>query len=579
MMKNIFKKVGVALIFLASACSLDGDLVNPNAIQPSAGDPDLVANAVVLNFATFFNSVQGNAGQLVRHNAMTGGFLYQTAILPTSLDFLWTSAYQSVLNNTKLLVELAGPKNLTTHVGIAKVLEAYTYIALVDVFGNVPQSAALKGTDGASGFNPAEDDGASVYDRAIALLEEARVELTKTGAAAGAALPGAIDIYYAGNRARWVTLANTIELKAQVNLSMIASRKAAADARINSLLTANNLIDATDGSEDFTFKWASVTVPDSRHPLYNQYYGPGAGQAGGYIANYFMNELFQGRGVQDPRWRYYFYRQVGSIVPTSAGFDPRALGCAPGAVPPHYAAVGAVFCVFEPGFYGRDHGDGSGTPPDGPVLTAAGIYPAGGRPDNTPIANSVYNVPTQRGQGADGRGISPIWMHPYTDYLKAEILARNGNPAAARTQLVTAINNSIQSVKTFADGRGQSVTTSGWSATAWNIAAGTPTAFNNLVNNYRNATTTAYDGAGNKLDVIGREFYVALWGNGYEAYNLYRRTSAPRGMQPTVQVDGGVWFRSLVYPSVHANLNGNAVQKDPTAVNRVFWDTNPDVLR
>lgn len=567
------------MIFLASACSLDGDLVNPNTIQPSAGDPDLVANAVVLNFASFYNSLQGNAGQLVRMNAMTGGFLYQTAILPTSLDGLWSNAYQGVLNNTKLLVELAGPKNLTTHVGMAKIMEAYTYLGLVDLFGNVPQSSALKGTDGAAGFNPTQDDGSAVYDRAIALLQEARVELAKTGAAAGGALPAAIDIYYAGNRARWITLANTIELKAQVNLSLVSARKAAADARISALLTENNLIDMTDGSEDFTFKWASVTVPDSRHPLYNQYYGPGAGQAGGYIGTYFLNQLYQGRGVQDPRWRYYFYRQVGSIVPSNANFDPRALGCAPGAVPPHYAAVGAVFCVFEPGFYGRDHGDGSGTPPDGPVLTAAGIYPAGGRPDNTPTANNVYNVATQRGQGADGRGISPIWMHPYTDYLKAEILARNGDAAGARSQLVTAINNSIQSVKTFSDGRAQSVTTSGWSSTAWNIGAGTPTAFNNLVAAYRNATTTAFDAAANKMDEVGREFYVALWGNGYEAYNLYRRTSAPKNMQPTIQVDAGVWFRSMVYPAVHANLNGNVTQKDPTKVNKVFWDTNPDVLK
>jgi hypothetical protein len=31
-----------------------------------------------------------------------------------------------------------------------------------------------------------------------------------------------------------------------------------------------------------------------------------------------------------------------------------------------------------------------------------------------------------------------------------------------------------------------------------------------------------------------------------------------------------------VYPAVYANLNSNAVQKDVTKINKVFWDTNAD---
>ena len=49
-------------------------------------------------------------------------------------------------------------------------------------------------------------------------------------------------------------------------------------------------------------------------------------------------------------------------------------------------------------------------------------------------------------------------------------------------------------------------------------------------------------------------------------------------MQPPLQVNPGPFLRSLVFPSVYVNLNSNATQKDYDATNKVFWDTNPDVL-
>ncbi len=241
--------------------------------------------------------------------------------------------------------------------------------------------------------------------------------------------------------------------------------------------------------------------------------------------------------------------------------DPKSLGCAPGAIPDHYAEVGAVFCVFDPGFYGRDHGDASGVPPDSPVITCAGVYPAGGRIDNTSTANANYTGATVRGDGANGAGIEPIWMAFYTDYIKAEIVSRGGNTATARTLLSTAVQNSINQVRAFATSKAQTTTREP----------------NNPA--YITAVQTAYDAAADKLDVIGREFYIACWGNGIEAYNNYRRTSAPVNMQPTIQLNPGVFFRSYVYPAVYVNLNSNAVQKDPTVTNKVFWDTNPDNLQ
>jgi hypothetical protein len=556
-MKNISKKLGVLLLFVASACQLDNDTIDPNNLTPSAADPDLVMNAIQLNFAAFYSSASANTDQLVRVNAMAGGYRYPTAITASSANNLWSLAYQSVLINTKTLIPIAQSKTLTTHVAMAKIFEAYTYLTLVDIFNDVPRTEALLGTN----FAPKTDAATDVYTYAIGLLTEARTELAKTGTAAGTNIAAGLDLYYGASRANWTALANTLELKAWLNIRTLPSRVTEADGKITTLLTSN-LIDTS--AEDFTFKYGIATVPDSRHPIYNQYYGNTVGTAGGYLGNYFLNEIFQGLGVQDPRWRYYVYRQVGSINPanTVPAFDIKALGCTPGTPPAHYVAVGAPFCVFEPGFYGRDHGDASGTPPDAPVITCAGVYPAGGRPDNNSVVNIAYNRPTRRGDGANGAGIEPIWMAFFTDFLKAEISARRGDAVTARAQLNTAVTNSITAVKAFAVSRAQAVS---------------PASLEPSTSAYLTAMLAAYDAATIKTDVIGREFYIAAFGNGIEQYNSYRRTSAPRNLQPTLQTGAGPWTRSFPYPATYNTLAGKEA-KPNEQVNKVFWDGNPDTL-
>jgi len=574
-MKKIYKTIGALLVLLSVSisCDMDKNLENPNEISVKGADVNYIMNGVLLDFADFYSYASGNTvdpsqtnfgpDRLMRMRAMTTGYRYQTAAQAQYFDDQWEWAYSKVLVNIETMIPLAEEKNLTTHVGVAKILKAYTYLTLVDLYGDVPFGAALNGAGG--DFNPEADPGEAIYDAAVVLLGEARTELTKTGADAGAAMAAKDDVYYGGNRASWVKLANSIELKAQLNLSMLPARTSGANTRIAALIAENNLVDTPGASfaasESFTYKYGTATVPYSRHPLYRQYYTPTEGGASGYICNSFLAEMFYLKGVEDPRWRYYFYRQVGSID-KAYEFDPKSVGCNEGAIPSHYATGSYEFCTFEPGFYGRDHGDASGTPPDGPVITAVGSYPAGGRSDATSTGNANYFVQTKEGQGGNGAGIEPIFMTSFNDYMIAEYYARIGDNANAKTFLLSAINKSITEVKNFAASINQSI--------AANLQPST-TAYTDMV-------SAAFDSAPNKVKVVGREFYAACWGNGIEAYNSYRRTSAPDNMQPPLQVNPGPFLRSLVYPAIYVNLNSSATQKDYDTTNKVFWDTNPDVL-
>jgi hypothetical protein len=70
----------------------------------------------------------------------------------------------------------------------------------------------------------------------------------------------------------------------------------------------------------------------------------------------------EARNTSDPRTRYYFYRQTTD----DAAVSSNSLSCSTFPVPSHYTS-GMPFCQFglgAQGFWGRNHGDNSGTPPD-----------------------------------------------------------------------------------------------------------------------------------------------------------------------------------------------------------------------
>jgi hypothetical protein len=560
-MKKIYKVMSlIVFMTVVMSCDLSKDLNSPNDPGVSAADPDLLMNKVQTDFALFYAKIGGNhniltrgVGQLVRFKAMTLDQVYGRAFRPQDFDEIWKDAYQKVMVNLELMLPLATERGLTVHVGSGKILKALTYITLVDVFGDVPFTEAIKGGEG--NFNPKADGGASIYAAAIALLAEARTSLAT---APGAGLGLGRDIYYGGDRANWTTLANSIELKAQLNLTADPGTKAAATARIVELLKGN-LID-TD-AEEFTYKWGTVTVPAiSRNPTYQEYYQANAGAAGGDIGLKFMAQMYRGLGVQDPRWRYYFYRQVGSRA-QALNTDVNALGCGNVPTPPHYIATNEPYCFYEPGFFGRSHGDFSGKNPDSGALTCVGAYPYGGLID-TNDGDPTFENQVAQGAGGNGAGIENIYMSWFTDFMKAEAVLRLGLAGDARELMLTGVNKSIDRTRSFSESIGQIL----------------PAGLEPSQDKYTKALGGIFDAATDKQDVVLNEYYKSLWGNGLEAYNLYRRTGSPKNLQPSLSVNPGSFVYSMIYPANFVNLNSSVTQKADQSTH-VFWDKTGLVLK
>jgi Starch-binding associating with outer membrane/Susd and RagB outer membrane lipoprotein len=557
-MKNTFFKLflTVAMFMTMASCkdfNLDSGLDNPNEVGVAQLDQDLLMNQIETEFAITFAEMTEKGMALTRMIALTGdggGDKYENAYLPTSFDDTWNFAYQRVLNQIEVLLPKTDAAGFTVHSGAARVLKAYMLVSLVDLFGDVPYSQALKAISGATNFNPGVDTGKSIYEAALKILDEAIVKLNT-------APKGALtrDVYYGGNAKKWIALANTIKLKMYLNTRLIDA--AGSKAKINELLAAD-LID-TD-AEEFTFKYANSSTPvRSRHPLYIQNYKPTAGSASGYIGNYMMYVTYKQKGVEDPRWRYYFYRQVGSIQQALKD-DPKSCPCTNTPRPDHYDRNQA-WCTIDPGFFGREHINTDGTPPDSRAITCYGVYPAGGAVDLNKDDRTFQKV-TVEGQGAGGAGIEPIWMASYTEFVKAEaalMLGTTGDPAAL---LAGAVKKSIDRVRAFAVAKGQPLTAG--LEPSQDVYAKT------VADLYTAAATTDA-----KLNVIVKEYYISLFGNGIETYNMYRRTGKPGDIQPPRAANAGNFYRTLSYPSIFVNLNSSTKQKADNKV-KVFWDNNPD---
>lgn len=542
-MKKYIKVMGLALsLVLLNACKLDL-LDNPNAVTLNNASPNFLLNRIQLDFAGFFNQASDPGMRLTRM-LNQGSAVYANAYTPQGLDGLWTNSYAGILNDVKTLIPLAEQGQLFVHAGISRVIRAYVLMTLVDYFGNVPFTQALDPAN----FNPGTDPGATIYTAALADLDAAILNFGARSLATPA------DYFYRGNADNWIRAANSIKLK------LLLTRRLAdpgAAAAISAVIASNRLISM--GNQNFAFRFSSnLANPDSRHPRYAGQYSPTGG--GDYQSNFYMWQFSEVKGFPDPRLRYYFYRQVSRNTT-----DVNELRCITNQAPAHYPQ-GMAFCIppGTPGYWGRDHLSNEGIPPDGLRRTAWGLYPAGGRYDN----NS--GQPVALVTGAQGAGLHPIMMSSFVDFMQAEaalVLRTTGDPKAL---LESAVRKSMTDVRAFALG----------SLEAGNIAtfeAANSINWNAEVDRYVARINMQYDQATSndeRLNVICREYWLSLHGNGIEALNMYRRTGKPSGMQPALERVPGNFIRSFFYPATFVNRNSSTPQKANIEL-PVFWDTNP----
>ena len=540
---------GVVVFTSCETTNLDLN-TNPNALAADQGDVNFYLNSVQLNFSSLVESFGRTAGGVVRVDYMNGRD-YTAAFSPSNFDGRWRTAYAGMFIDIKNMNALAEENGLAHHIAIGQVAQAYTLLTLVDFFGDVPFTEAVNGTDA---LNPKADSGADNYAAAIVLLDKA---IANFNIALASSSEPAKDFFYGGDWAKWIKAANTIKMKAYLATRLV---DASAVGKFNAIVTSGNYI--TDSADDFQFKWGTnETLPDSRHPRYSNSYTATGG--GDYMSNSLMAYMKGGGwfGTHfDPRIMFYFYRQNNNTPGIDAAADEETLECGLLTAPAHYA--GFTFCGVSNGWWGRDHGNDNGIPPDGFLRALAGVYPAGGKLDDWSYGGQV------NGAGNGGNGITPIMLASWVDFMKAEVaLAVNNDAATARTLMLAGMAKSITKVTTFT-----TLTARFIGVTDGNFGglSGMISRFVASITADWNATTTNAQ----KMNILAKQYFVSTYGNSIDAYNFYRRTGYPTNLQPNIEPAPGGFIRSFFYPANYANTNSNATQKSGVNV-QVFWDNNP----
>lgn len=535
-MKSIYRIATVLLlmIFTVQCEVIDSDLLNdPNNPSPANVDPDFLINNIQIEAKNVFRGASFDGAEMTRMLYMFGA-TYEDAYASQDFDAIYNDAYSDLFIDVENLLPIAEERQLFFHSGIAKTLKAFGMLTLVDVFGDVPFSEALDATN----FNPNVDSGESVYNSALALLDEAIADFQNE---ANRGRP-AVDLYYGGlgaddQQEAWIRLANTLKLKAYLNTGNASE--------FNALVNEGRII--SEPLYDFTYQYGTVdTNPDSRHPEFANNY---TDVANDYMAVNYLNMLLNDKALPDPRLRYYIYRQT-----TSDPTDVNLNTCIAATKPQHFQDSDP-FCLLGDGWWGRDHLIDDGIPPDDNLRSTFGVYPAGGRFD------ADQGEPTEDTHGYQGAGIEPIMMSYMTWFMVAEgSLTLNNDPATAKTALDEALRLSFQTVAAF--GAAQAA------GTIYEIPAGegTPAFYQGIVDERW--------GTRDQLRVISKEFYLALFGNGLEAYNMMRRTGYPNRMdnlQPAREPNPGNWYRTFSYPSDLIERNSNVSAKSSNLVT-TFWD-------
>ena len=271
----------VFLLGFTNACdNLKLDLQeNPNAITPEKASLNDLYNSIQLTFAAIYGNSEDVPGVATRMYHLTQ-FTYVDLGTPTRFNAIWQEAYADLFPDVDALLALSEEQGFDIHAGTAKIMKAYVMMVLVDLLGDVPFTEAGQGIDVIA---PNATPGADVYSAAIALLDEAIGQLTGTVAGAPA-----FDNFYGGDPASWITFANTLKLRAALNMGDVGT--------FNSLVSAGDIID--DPDEDFQFNFGNNrSNPNSRHNRYNNHYESGDGR---YLSNYYMWLLREDK--QDASW-------------------------------------------------------------------------------------------------------------------------------------------------------------------------------------------------------------------------------------------------------------------------------------
>ncbi|WP_294283528.1 SusD/RagB family nutrient-binding outer membrane lipoprotein [uncultured Chryseobacterium sp.] len=306
-MKNIIKILGIASLALVSITSCERDITTLN-VDPK--NPNVVPTENLLSTVSYYMT-SAHVSASVNEN-ITRFFTQQwtetTYTSETNYYFDQRNQNQFFFNNTYR--EVLGPldkakqfleteKESTTYSisdqnkikankrAILEILSIYGWMSLVDSFGDVPYSQALKTENGNVILQPVYDDAQTIYNDLLNRLDAVNSSISTN-------LPSYDkDPFYGGDMSKWLKVSNTIKLQMGLNLADVNSARA--KSLVESAVTSGVI---TSQSDNFQFVFDNALFPN---PVYLNLVANGRNDF--LPSNVFVNFM---KANNDPRVPKYF---------------------------------------------------------------------------------------------------------------------------------------------------------------------------------------------------------------------------------------------------------------------------------
>ena len=255
MKKILLSFVMFAMLGMVS-CKKDLLDINNDPNRATYSTPQLTMPIALENAARIANTSYFNLAFWMGYWATSNGFAkpvetYTYNITSSYMQGVWDNLYNN-LADFDYIEKQAVSQNLPVYEGIAKVMKAYDFHQIVDLWGNVPYSEALKG---AANLSPKYDAGETIYDGLVKQIDSAVAIFKRPATAATINVPlDKAKILLFGSKLNvndpdgssiaflkmWIKFANTLKLKLLVQQSQLGK-----DAYIKSELqglTANDFL-------------------------------------------------------------------------------------------------------------------------------------------------------------------------------------------------------------------------------------------------------------------------------------------------------------------------------------------------